>query len=66
MILQEKGDLLQSRANVIAHQVNCRGVMGAVWRNRLKRSYLLLNSINTIRIFVVSITLIHFLDTIIT
>lgn len=40
MILQEKGDLLQSRANVIAHQVNCRGVMGAGVAKQIKEKLL--------------------------
>lgn len=40
MILQEKGDLLQSRANIIAHQVNCRGVMGAGVAKQIKEKLL--------------------------
>lgn len=29
MIIKREGDVLTSSANIIAHQVNCRGVMGA-------------------------------------
>jgi O-acetyl-ADP-ribose deacetylase (regulator of RNase III) len=29
MIIYEKGDLLESDTNMIAHQVNCKGVMGS-------------------------------------
>lgn len=31
MIIFEDGDLLKSGTNVIAHQVNCKGVMGSRW-----------------------------------
>ena len=30
MIKERKGDLLRSDAAIIAHQVNCQGVMGVV------------------------------------
>jgi O-acetyl-ADP-ribose deacetylase (regulator of RNase III) len=29
MIIYEKGDLLKSDTNMIAHQVNCKGIMGS-------------------------------------
>lgn len=40
MIKERKGDLLQTDAPMIAHQVNCRGVMGAGIARRI-RKYLL-------------------------
>ena len=29
MITEKRGDLLNAKENIIAHQVNCKGVMGA-------------------------------------
>lgn len=39
MIIKREGDVLTSSANIIAHQVNCRGVMGAGLAKQIKSKY---------------------------
>jgi len=39
MIRIVDGDLLESKANIIAHQVNCQGVMGSGVAKAIKKNY---------------------------
>lgn len=39
MIIKREGDVLTSSANIIAHQVNCRGVMGAGLAKQIKTKF---------------------------
>ena len=39
MITYHEGDILKSGANIICHQVNCRGVMGAGLAKQIKNKY---------------------------
>lgn len=40
MIIEKKGDLLKCREDIVAHQVNCKGVMGAGVAKYIKRDIL--------------------------
>lgn len=40
MIKESKGDLLESSADIICHQVNCKGVMGAGVAKQIKEKLL--------------------------
>lgn len=39
MIIYKDGDILTSTADVICHQVNCKGVMGAGLAKQIKQKY---------------------------
>ena len=41
MIIDKIGDILHTEADVICHQVNCKGVMGAGLAKQSKRKILL-------------------------
>lgn len=40
MIKERKGDLLQADTPMIAHQVNCQGVMGAGIARQIRKDFL--------------------------
>ena len=53
MITEKRGDLLNAKENIIAHQVNCKGVMGAGIAKLIKNNLISIekNVFHTARIF---------------